>query len=98
MNRAIVAVASFHSGDPDQVVPAVLYTLILHVSTSARRSLLRQFRQCKNFSCYFATTSAHRFLLGQFRQREDFSSYFTVCSPSAKILVFSLSVFAQISL
>jgi hypothetical protein len=52
-------------------------------------SLFRQFRQRKDFACYFASTSARRSLLRQFRQREDFSYYFAVYSPSATIFVLS---------
>jgi hypothetical protein len=54
---------------------------------------------CSSVHSFFTPeTSARRSLLRQFRQRRDFSYYFAVCSPSATIFVFSLSVFARISL
>jgi hypothetical protein len=52
-------VASFHSGDPDQVVPVVLYTVVLFTLI-----LHRAF-------AYFANVRV--LLLRLFRQREEFS-------------------------
>ncbi len=37
-SAVIAAVASFHSGDPDQVVPVVLYTVVLYTLTLHARN------------------------------------------------------------
>ncbi len=71
----------------------------VHTETSARRSLLRQFRQCESFSPYFASTGISRSLLCHFRQREDFFAAISQCTaPIGYNFVVFLSVFAQISL
>jgi hypothetical protein len=58
------------------------------MATSARRSLLRQFRQCESFSPFFASTGISRSLLRQFRRREDFFTAISQCT-SATIFVLS---------
>ncbi len=57
-----LSISFFSLGDPDQVVPVVLYTVHFHSSRwsqqrSARHSLLRKFRQRESVSHYFASAS-----------------------------------------